>query len=94
MKTTHSTPGDSLHRRETWAQTLVRALEQLGPDSFHHLSNINVAARRCRDGHERPLTQTWEATIRRELQQHPKLFLHGGRPGYWGLRTARWAEGE
>lgn len=65
----------------TWAQTLEQALKDLGGEA--HLRDIYAFVKANR----KPLSKTFEATVRRTLQQDDRFTQGGTRSGVWRLAT-------
>lgn len=62
----------------------MKALEQLGGRA--HLWEIYLAVENLRRAARVPLSNTWKATVRRELQQCGHCEPIAGERGWWRLR--------
>jgi hypothetical protein len=68
-------------RTPTWEEIVFMALTALGGTA--HLSSLYDEVGRIREARGLPLSNTWQDTVRRVVQQSKRIFSVKKRSGIW-----------
>lgn len=76
-------PYNTSRNKPTWADTVTRALKNLGGVAHFNVLNPEVEKLRAEAGI--PLSKTWQCTVRRECQKSKFITQDVKRSGVWHL---------